>query len=827
MGVISSNIKYRTSKKQKQANNFKRQIDIMDTYDTYYGTYRDHKMLTKYKINYDLMNGRLDTTLYKVEDTFKIDGELVTLDMGEVPHNPIISQVCKTLDGENRMYPFKLSVKEVSEYSESLAEEEYRKMLKDSFDKRFIQPIKQAYIQNFMQQNQISNIAQLQPEIINQIEQEANNNAKVMTPKDITEYMQNDYLSPIAKQAQELINWFELHFDLKRQYDKSFVHMLATGVSCFYINIGTHGPEFEYIIPDEITYGGSRNKEWIQDMDWVRRETWMTIQEVTQKYGEYLRESHWKELERMLEPVFGTAKYPLTDDSPSQRKYQYEISVKGEELNKKFGSQDDRKKENFPNIAAAKAYIEEQWGSDVSLYDFGIRVCHFVWKDKRKMYKVFRINEEGGIDIQYRTEDYVENIEKDILIKEIWVDVVWEGTKLGTNDPIYLNIRELPYQWKNIDSPYDVELPYVGKAFNTYNNRSLNVSIVDLGKQFQRDVDMELAQLKKDLRTNTGQVFVFLKSMKPDNMTWSDFLNVAKDHNLLLIETQKRGFGNVDPQLIKSVNMSKMSDIVGRIQMINDMIERLYKAMGFNSVRIGQVGQYAGQSNISSQQQSSYNQTEPMFDSHREVFEKSVNRLINISRPYFKENMEKLKNVLSATSYEELRVGYPFWYSEFNVKIENSGKMARQIEFLRNQLQAFIQNGMSPGDIVDLSLAETRTDLINIMKRVDKKQQMQLQQSQQIAQQQFEQQQQLEAQKHQQDLDIRYKMHLDVLNSQQEREIIRAQTIANANDINKDGIHDLKESKELQLKFEREKLAEEVKLKNRELDIKANSTKNK
>lgn len=803
MDTTFDKFKRRASDWEKRKKNFERQIHIIDGYDLYYGFYRDDENIKKNRINYDLMNGRLDTTLYSVDEGYVIDGEQLTLNKGEIPHHPIISQVARTLIGEQQGRVFRLVIEDLNDFKKSLEQEEYTKLFETYIMEKIYEPEKQRILQQSLIQLGIIDPSALSLEQQQELLQQVESQAMSAIPSDIIEYMENDYVSPINRQAQELLNWYERKFDLKKLQDRGFEHMIPTAAEYYYVNEGRDGPFIELVIPDSLSYGGPHDEVWVQNMDWAKRETWSTVTAITQKYAEILTKEHWKELEKNLEPIIGSEYYDQ-DFHIGNKQYMFEISRNGEKINEVFGSQDSRLKENFVNIAAAKAYIQEQFGSDAQLNDFAIRETHFTWRDKRKMYKVIR-EEEGDINTYYFTEDYVPR-GTDLYVKEIWVDEVWEATKLGTADPIYLNIRPLPHQFKTTDDPYGVQLPYVGKKFNTYNNRSRNVSIIDLGKQFQRDIDTELTALKKDLRTNVGKVFLFLKSLKSDNMSWSDVINTAKDHNFIIVDNLKKGNLGLDPNMLKSVDMSKMSDIAQRMQLVNDLIQRLYRAMGFNEARTGTQGQYATQTNIQTQQQSSYNQTEPLFEAHREVFEKAVNRLLNISRQYYKNNPEKLKGVLSEASYAELEFGYPFWYSEFNIKVENSGAVLRQVEFLRQQLQAFIQNAMKPQDVIDLALAETKTDIIHLMKKLQRDQEKAEKAAIQRSQEQFQAELQARQAEKAEERAIMYRMHQESLENKKELADINASMIERANDIDRNSESDLIQAKKMQLEFDREEL---------------------
>lgn len=796
-----SAIKPTVSRYEKQKNNFARQIAIADYYDQFTGSYRDHKRLKKFKVNYDLANGRLDTSLYDVEDDYcMIEGERVTIYKGEIPHIPMTSLVIKILIGEKLQRPWKISVEDESPLKDSIQTEEWKKQLKAYIQKNVIDLHEQQAMDRVMAEVGKLDQSLLSPDELQrlqqQIQQQVQSDVVLNTSSDLLEYMSNDYKNPIAKQAQEVINHLDKKFDINSLEVEAFSHMLPTAEVYYYVNMNSNGLEFDMVPPDSVSYGGPAEEVWVQKMDWCKIERWTTVRDIRTKYAEVLKPSHMEELDKLYEPRYGTSHYN-DDNNPHFKSYMHEFSSNPDGVQEMFGSQDWRLKENFGNIYNAFTNIKNRWGEDANLSEFAIRETKIFWKDDRVMYKVYRL-EDGKVVCHYYDENYVRSAD-DLEVKKIVAPEVWECTKIGTSDPIYLNIRPLRGQYKSNESPYEVELPVIGRKLNTFRNRTDNVAIVDLMKQFQRDYDTEMAALRRDLASNIGRVFVMLINYKPKNMSWSDMISIAKEHNLLLIDPTQRGAGGTDPQFLREINMSKMSEIAERVSLLQNILSNLFRVAGFNEYRVGQGGQYANSVNIQQQTAAAYNQTEDMFNMHRNVTEKAITRLMNIARIYYKDHPEELRNILSPSAYMELEYGYPFWYAYFNIRIENSGKVARQIAELKQYTQAFIQNQMDPKNVIHLALAETKNDIIDLLSKIDKEQKEQLQASQQAQQEQIMTQVQLEQQKRQEEqqfLMALEKMKLDQKDRASEREMHKFQI---ANDVDKDGKSDLLESKMLEI----------------------------
>lgn len=795
-------IKPTVSRYEKEKNNFERQIAVMDYYDTFNGSYRDTSRLDKFGINYDLANGRLDTSLYDSEDWCMIGNEQVSVKKGEIPHIPMIAQVVNALIGEEIARPWKLSVDDESPLKDSIETEEYRKLFKQYIDQNIIAPQEAEAQQRLQIQMQGMDMSQISPEQMQemqaQMQQQIGEEVAFNTPEQIMDYMSNDYQNPIARQAQEIITHLDKKFEIKQLEIEGFTHMLPTSEEYYYVNIGEHGLEFDMVPPDSLTYGGPKDEVWVQKMDWAKREKWTTITDVRMKYAQVLKPAHIAELDKYYEPKYGSQHYDdVHGNSPLTRRYMFDLSSDPEGFQNKYGNQDYRLKENTINIAHAYSDIMNKYGEGVNLNDFAVRETHIVWKEFRVMYRVYRMVD--GKPKRFFFDEHYVPVAEDLDVKRIEAPEIWEGTKIGTDDPIYLNIRPLQGQYPSADNPYVVELPYIGRKYKTFRGRSENVSIIDLMKQFNRDIDQEMASLRKDLDTNLGKIITMNMKLKPQNWTWSSFFQVAKDHSMFIIDPDQKGSNNVDPNFLREMNLDKMTDISNRLFLIKEMIANLYAVAGFSHHRAGQGGQYANAVNIQTQQQSSYNQTEPMFETHRVIVEKACNRLMNLARVYYKENPDELRNILSPTSFTELEFGYPFWYAYFNVRLENSGKVARQVAELKQYMQAFIQNGWQPIDIIALASAESRNDLIDIAQKIDKRQKEEMAAAQQAQQAQMQEQMAAMQQAKAEENQVKFELEKMKQDSALQRVNIDVDKFRLANDVDANGKADLLEAKMLEL----------------------------
>lgn len=836
MGLIGNDIKARVPYSKKISSDYQRQKDIMDIYDLNYGDYRDYELIRKYDINYDLFNGRLDVELYDEPICLNIQGEKVKFEYNSITHYPLISQVANAMYGEMISRPFKPMARNIGTSSQTLRDKKWNDLLKELLQIEVIGPIRGEITRNFLKQGNITETLQLTPEELQKMEEAIDQETAKRTPEDVLEFMDNDYKTPTLRQAQRLVDYFVAHQKIKSKQEEGFKHAIITGVEIYYIGEEHGEPTFELVNPKYITWGGSKHTEWIQDATWVKYERWLTLEEATQKYAEFFTKKDYKMLEGYLEPIGG--KNPIGDPKRDyiQARTMHELSFEDSPITQKYKDVNYKTKKGQSDIGRLYADIIEKYGADsgYSYSSFGIREVHFCWRDKRKMFKVIRLvdNKEKTF---WEDEHYTAGPE-DIEVTEIWVDEIWEGTKLGStgNDDIYINIRPIVGQNKSIYNPFGVHLPYIGKTYNTHMNNAKNVSIIDLGKPWQKEFDVTMAQIKHDMATDFGNLFIMTLEWKPDDMNWQQWFDVMKNSNLLIAQFKKHGFG-MDPNMVRNVNLSKVSDIAGKMQLLEMFRANLIRSMNFNDYRIGSIGQYATNQNTEQAQSASYNQTEGWFETHRLIVERAINCFMNRAKFIYRHN-EKSKFILDDIARTELEVAPEFWYEEWAIDFSTSTNEIRKVEELRQQMLTFAQNGMSFEGILALSLASTPSDIIDVMKKENRKMDEMRKESQQAQQQELQATLQAQAEEKEKDRQYDYKKHQEKLASDKERTLIDSLKFMKQADADADGQSDVLEKTMMELlaktKSEREQLTldiqkhkDEVILKNRELDIKEKQVK--
>jgi hypothetical protein len=801
MGIFRSQYNYdkdgykaRLTRKQKEKSNFSAMLDRMDWYDIgQFSDFRDKNRIKKFNINYGLMEGILDVELYDDPLCFEVGGQEVSFDYQSVSHYPLISQVAKTVIGEESSKVFKPMIKDNTPEKQTYFKKEAASRI-DSYLSALLNQSRQTITQNLLKQSGIEDPYSLSPEQQMELQKEVENQMLKESPESIVDFMKYDFQTPTAKQAQKMLDYLVEYHDIKFKNTLGFKHAVCTAEEYYYEGARNGELVFEEVSPMYFNWGGSLGVEWSQHGTWAKREKWLTYQDVTQRHAMHLSERDLKDLDFYHEPFGGFSGQDIFD-TPYHRKMQYEYG-KNPEWQKKYGDINIKTKEGQRQMLDmySEVYDRDLFGhkdesSIIGSQTFGIREAHIVWRDKRILKKVKRIvNDELKT---FYLDEFYEDRPEDFEVEKIWVDEIWEGYKLGTYEAKYVNVRPIPYQYKSLDNPFDVDLPYYGKRYNVNNDITKNVSLVDLGKTFNKDFDITMSSLKHDMATNHGKKLLITLNAKPEEYSMQEWMDLIRNSPFIPVDFSKKGLNQLDFQFSKEVDLSKMSDIAGKINMLQLFRDGVAWSMYFSNSRLGSQGQYANTTNIQSSQEASYNQTALFSEQHRLVMEKALQAFLNYARFYYKDNLDKAKVFLDDVSLAELATGPYTSYNRMGVSLSNSAAEIQKLSILKQQALTLIQNGSNPESVLKMILADSETEVQELIRKESKNIEMQRAENIKIQQDQFnatmQQQQQAAAEK----LQMEYKMHQEKLQNNTQNTIIDSQKFANQQDIDKNGQNDL------------------------------------
>lgn len=792
----------RISYAKKKANDFAWAEKVADFYDYYYGNYYDSERIKRLKMNYNLYNGRGEDAMKEYYSGYGADLEIEGVEGGfdNVQHHPLIDQIAKAMVGEQQRRPLKPIAIDSSGYTMNLRKMERVRMFQDYINQKFIDPIKMEVIQQTLVELGINDPYNLSPDEQEEFNLMVQERVKAKSPDEIENYMRKDYKSPSETQAQKLLDYMMGELDIKYITDEGFKHGIITGEEIYYVGVRHNNPYVELVNPIGFTSSQARNTHFIEDGEWAKYERYIKYTDLFNEFGDVMRPRDLKKLEGVFN-AFGIG--------GSTREHHMESRLVGE-VSAIDSRVDGALFDSGPDIRTKEGQefmkqIYQHYGTDYDGFS-SIRHVHLVWKSLRKLKYIERVTQTGKKGF-FVDESYEFNkLKGDLTQKEIWVPEVWECDKFGTTDALYLNKRPVPFQYRSLDDPWNVKLPYVGVEYGRLFGNTKNVSPMDLGKPWQYKFNVQMAKIHEMEATDVGKVLLTTMGAKPKDWSWGKWIMMMKYGKIAPIDTQSETFNpGIDSQIFKQIDLSTLNDLAGRLQYLEFIRNQVALSMSYNPSRLGQVAPYTAVTN--SQQnivQSSY-QTEDIYSTHNKVIENLLNVLVKAARLAFRNNEIARTYLLDDMSIAELELDWTILdQSKIGIKIRNSSDDFNNIMNIKSISQAMVQNGLiTMPELIKLMWANNGAEILNIAENAEmnaeRRRQQEFQNQQQMLQQQSEMQKQLQQ--------LQQEFEREKMNAEHQKDLLVAQInstrFAQQYDINQNQISDNMEREKMRIEHER------------------------
>lgn len=734
----------------------------------------------KMKVNYDLFNNKID---YKEFDYICRPFGNQLKELPTPFHNrDIVSGKIKTILGMEMQRPFSYKIYSVNSEATTEKEKKEFEMIKEYVVNEIMAPIKQQLaMQAQQQQMQMQQIPpEQQEQAMQEMQQQMQEQERQMTPPEIRKYMQMQYQDPAESLSSQLLEYAKNKLDIKNKFSDMFRNGLLAARSIMYVGIVNNEPELWVINPLRFNFAKSADTLCIEDAEWAVCEYRMSPSQVASYFSKELKDKE-------IDAIFAhSSKYSST-----------------------------AKDDDLFHISE----IEEE--------DMDVRVMHCVWKSLRKIGFLYYIDENGEEQSTMVDEHYT--LEKDlgeIRIEWEWIPEVYEGWKICVDEGIYLRMRPVPGQFKDIDNLYYCKLPYYGVIYDSYN--SDETSLMDRIKFYQYFYNIVMYRLELLMASDKGKKLLMNINNVPDSLgidlnKWQYFVESSP---YIWFNPAEEGTQTQDANTVaKVMDLSLVSDIKKYMEIAEYIKQQCGKSVGITEQVEGQIGQYEAVRNTNQALiQSSYI-LESYFTLHEKCKVNILTALIEcIKICYSKEKPYKLSYMLDDLSKHTINVEPGILdNSTLGIFVSSSSKTEKTKEVIQQLSQAALQTQtVEFSDIISILNAESVPEAEAILKTAQEKRQEALQQQQQ-QQQQHEQQMQQQMQEAKMQ-ELQMQKELIVLKEEERRKTeIAKMSIMGASynpnhDADNDGMNDFVELAKLDLqKFNDE---ENLKLKRDELAYK-------
>lgn len=690
--------KERLSSSQKNANKkawFKEQIDLLEgnhnNISRGYSGVSEHKRM---KVNYDLFNNILDLS----------DFEYVCMpfgaEAGELPatmvNRDISSGKIKAMLGMEMKRSFSWNIVATNPEATSRREQEEFERMKEFVISQIMTPIRQN-IEIRKAQEQAGR--ELTPEERQRIAQEIEQELQAQTPEEVKKYMTREHQDPAEAQATQLLNYLVQKCDLRRKFNTAFKHGLITAVEPMYVGIVNGEPDVWIVNPMNFVCDMSSNNEFIEDGEWATCEFRLSPSEVVKYFGKELKDS---EIDSIYESWSGGRNLEENDLFA---------------LDESFNDYDDTS---------------------------SIRVLHATWKSLRKIGFLTYRDESGQIQERLVDEHYKINKDfGDIKIEWEWIPEVYEGWKIKAAEPIYVGMRPIPGQFKDIDNLYHCKLPYYGIVYDNMNSQA--TSLMDRLKVYQYYYNIVMYRLELLLASDEGKkvlmnIGAIPSSADIDIEKWQYFF---KSTPFMWYDPQEEGNTYADANTVaKVIDLSLVSDIQKYIEIAEYLRKQAGQSVGITDQVEGQIGPNEAVTNTRQSLVQSSHIIEMYFEAHNYVKRNVMQALLETAKVAYSENPpRKLSYVLDDMSIQmfDLDIGL-LDSSTLGLFVSNSTKAEEVKETLRQLTHAAMQNQtVELSDVISVirqdSIIEAEETLkVAEQNRMQREQQLQEQQNQAMAQ---------------------------------------------------------------------------------------------
>lgn len=641
----------RLSTSQKNANKkawYKKEADRLDannSNDLAFG-YGNISNMKRMKVNYDLFNNILD--LSDFEYVCKPFGA----EAGELParmvNRDIVSGKIKAMLGMEMKRPFSWKVIATNPEATTKREQEEFGRIKEFVVNQTLLPIRQQIEQKYLEEQKGKELSE---EELQKIQQQIEEETKSQTPEEVKKYMQREYQDPAEVMSHQLLEYLIQKCDLKRKFNKTYKHGLLSARGIMYVGILNGEPEVWNVNSMLFNCEKSSDVDFVEDAENASCLYPMTPSDIIKYFGDELTQQN-------IDHIYETW----------------------------GGNRDFEDARDFFKLA------EEGYDDNTS-----IDVLHTVWKSLRKIGFLTYLDENGEEQMTMVDEKYKLNEDGgDINLDFEWIPEVYETWKIKTPEPIYVNMRPIPGQFKDIDNLHYCKLPYYGAIYDNMNSQE--TSLMDRLKVYQYYYNIVMYRLELLLASDKGKKVLMNMNMIPasagiDIEKWQYFLESTP---YMWYDPSEEGSGAyADANTVaKVIDLSMVSDIKKYIEIAEYLREQAGRSVGITDAVEGQVGANESVRNAQQNLTQTSHILELYFDLHNHVKKNVLQALLETAKiAYSQSGKNKLTYVLDDMSRRiiDLDVGL-LDNSTLGLFISNSAKAEEAKELLRQVTHAALQN---------------------------------------------------------------------------------------------------------------------------------------
>lgn len=523
--------------------------------------------------------------------------------------------------------------------------------------------------------------------------------------KELEKYAKYTYQDLREIRANQILRHYYKTLNFARKFNDGFKDALIAAEEIYQCDIVGNEPTFERLNPLNVHSYRSGNSNKVEDSDIIVLEDFWSSGKILDVFYDDLKESDVTKIEeanfvdgagrsgqngwdqpRMLAGTF-------TDHTDPDNNVDSLIEMVGS-----------------TGAAFSDAYVDVAGN---------IRVLRVYWRSKRKVKKVKYYDKTGAEQIDIFPESYiVKEDEGEELLKNLWINEWWEGTKIA-ND-IYVNMRPRKVQYNKMENPSYCHPGIIGRIYNT--NQYEAVSMVDRMKNLQYMYDVLKDRLNRAIAKNYGKPLIIDQSLIPDGWDIDQVMYFLVNAGIIVQDPFKEvnhgpATGTLAGNLARGGNNFIDTETGQYIQQHIMLLEYIKQEMGeisgVTEQRLGQVENRETVGGVERAVTQSSHVTEYWFSIHEEVKNECLRVFLETAKIALKGSKKKIQNILDDNSIKIFEIdGDSFAESDYDIVITAGNKTSEIEQTLKQLAHAALQNDkMNFSTLMDIFMSPSISEM--------------------------------------------------------------------------------------------------------------------
>lgn len=516
-------------------------------------------------------------------------------------------------------------------------------------------------------------LSSLEQQFINELNARQANTGQpsqeVELPAKLKAKFSSNYKDERAIMGEAALNIIIDDLFLEETFKRIFKDWLIAGEVYSYKGVQGKELTYERVSPLDFDFDKSPDTEYVEDGQWAVRRMWMTMADIIDNWYDELKDQDID----MIQDTTGSYSFRTASSS------------------------------GFGNNRV-----------DEDLRRSKIPVFHVTWKYLTKIGILSYPNPiTGEIEQMEVPETYVPDKAAGETVEWFWINEVWEGYRIFAG--LYVGIQPIPMQRNKANNFSACKLPYNGKKFSEVH--ADNISIVEMGIPYEELHRVLHFNMERTIAKSKGKIVLLDQNVVPRQNGWTEekFLYWAEANGWGMINRNQIGVDRGYNQY-QVLDLGLYQHIENLVEIMNFVKTEWDELLGITRQRKGKTEASETATGVSNAVYQSSVISERTFSRFEEFVQRDLLGLLDYSklawreghkRLWFGDDMRSMILDISPEQYSE---------TEFGVFVSRSPRDIQSLEIVRQQVQAFAQNGMPPSTIVDVVRARSLSKLQQILR---------------------------------------------------------------------------------------------------------------